>query len=208
MPNQKSYDPVEVDPSLSDDNSVEEAAEKGFEEDPTLVESTAVVDLEDYEGLEVEDTDWEEDLALGTLVDTQHEQGHTYNPTEAWEQGLVYTPPDDPPIVPSEDDLQGAEIAAGFAPSMEQTDPDVEDLPDRVDNSDLDLQDDIYTALRYNSETQNIADQIEVTIENGVVTLTGTVLNEADIALVDEIISDLEGVVEVDNQLEVEDFEP
>ncbi len=47
-------------------------------------------------------------------VDTQHGDGTAYYPLKAQQQGLVYVPPDDPPILPS-DDPQGIEIAAGFA---------------------------------------------------------------------------------------------
>ena len=36
-------------------------------------------------------------------VDTQHGDGTAYYPLEAQQQGLVYVPPDDPPILPSDD---------------------------------------------------------------------------------------------------------
>ena len=49
-------------------------------------------------------------------------------------------------------------VATGFAPSMEEANPDVRVLPDRVDNQDLDLEDDIRTVLRNNSETGHLAD--------------------------------------------------
>jgi BON domain len=212
MPNKKSYKPTKTTPAVPDKNFKELAAEEqeledigaeGFEEDATLVDNTAMVDRENYEGLTGEDTDWEEDLANGTLVDTQHGQGHTYNPTEAWDQGLTYTPPDDPPVLPG-DNLQGVEIAAGFAPSMAQSNPDDEELPANVDNNDDDLAENIYVTLRNTSETSTLADDLIIAVEDGVVTLTGTVQTEADIALVYEIVSAVEGVVELEIDLQTE----
>jgi hypothetical protein len=214
MPNKRSYTPTKTTPPKSDediedlafdDAELEEAGDEGFEEDPSLVDNTAMIDEDEYEGLESEDTDWEEDLAVGTLVDTQHSEGHTYNPEEAWEQGLTYTPPDDPPVLPSKKDPQGAEIAAGFAPSMVESNPDDEILPPHVDNNDDDLAEDVYIMLRNTSETSDLADEINISVLDGVVTLEGTVQSDADIALVYEIVSGMDGVVEVENLLEVAD---
>jgi hypothetical protein len=136
-------------------------------------------------------------------VDTAHSDGSTTNPQQAQEQGLVYEPPSDPPVLPS-DDPQGAEIAAGFASSMEETNPDQVDLPPRVDNQDLDLEEDIETVLRTNSETGHL-NNVEATVENGIVRLRGTVLSQDDIATVQYLVSDLEGVTEVRSELQVAD---
>ena len=212
MPNKKSYTPTKTPPVTSDENledlaledtKLDDIGDEGFEEDPTLIDNTAMVDKEEYEGLESEDTDWESDLATETLVDTQHGQGHTYNPEEAWEQGLTYTPPDDPPVLPSAD-LQGVEIAAGFAPSMLESNPDVEDLPVTVDNNDLDLEDNIYLTLRNTSETAHLTN-IEIEVNDGVVRLTGTVPGDEDIALVYEIVNAIDGIVDFEMSLEVEE---
>ena len=213
MPNKKSYTPTKTIPATSDENledltldeaDLDDIGDEGFEEDPTLIDNTAMVDEEEYDGLESEDTNWEEDLAAEDLVDTQHGQGHTYNPEEAWEQGLTYTPPDDPPVLPSAD-LQGAEIAAGFAPSMIESNPDVEDLPVTVDNNDLDLEEDIYLILHNTSETAHLADNIKIEVNDGVVRLTGTVPGDEDIALVYEIVNAMEGIVDIEMSLEVEE---
>lgn len=157
------------------------------------------------EELEGQDEDFEADLAIehDSLFKTKHTDGHTNNPYLAWEQGLTYTPPDDPATLPS-DDLQGVEVAAGFAPSMEETDPDVEDLPPNVDNNDLDLLDDIYIALHNNSETGHLTN-IKIQVDQGVVNLLGTVSSEDDIAVVYDIVSDLDGVVEILDNLQVDE---
>jgi len=135
-------------------------------------------------------------------IDTAHTDGSTTNPHQAQEQGLVYSPPSDPPVLPS-DDPQGARIAAGFADSMEAVDPNALDLPDRVDNQDLDLEQDIQTALRNNSETAHLSD-VDAEVHNGVAFLRGTVASADDIPRVDHIISGLEGIYEVSNQLTFE----
>lgn len=142
-----------------------------------------------------------QDVSTGDLIHTHDTDGSTTDPALAQEQGLVYIPPDDPPVVPS-DDLQGVEIAAGFASSMEEADLDVLDLPDWVDDNDLDLEDDIRTALRYNSETMHL-DDVRVYVRNGVAYLRGTVVSEDDITIVDEMVRDIDAVVDVDNELEV-----
>ncbi len=139
--------------------------------------------------------------AIENPVDTQHSDGSTTDPHVAVEQGLVYTPPSDPPVLPS-DDLQGAEVATGFAQSMEESNPDVERLPDRVDNQDLDLEEDVMTALRNNSETGHL-EEIRVRVRNGIVLLAGTVFSEQDIAIVEEQIRNLPGVLDVANELSV-----
>jgi len=130
--------------------------------------------------------------------------GRTFQPRKAVEEGLSYTPPRDPPTVPSHDDPQRSEVAAGFAASMEDTDPDVRILPDRVDSGDLEIQEDITLALRYNSETTHLTD-VSALVSQGIVRLHGTVPSEDDISQVYDIVSNLEGVVRVISQLEVAD---
>jgi hypothetical protein len=171
------------------------------EEPPPAEEESPPVE-ERLRRFKPEDVDFEEDLSTERAFDTKRGEGHTFDPWKAEDQGLTYTPPSDPPTVPSHDDPQGAEIAAGFGPSMEATGADVEDLPERVDNRDLDLEEDIYEVLRYNSETQNLH-EIRVYVHNGVVSLFGTVPDDQDLAQVYNVISDVEGVIRVHNQIEV-----
>lgn len=183
------------DPRVDDTPRRSSGSQWGEPTDPPVEE----VSFEDLMELQEE---WSgEDTTWGDLIDTQHTDGSTTNPQHAQDQGLVYIPPDDPPVVPS-DDLQGVEIAAGFAQSMEDADLDVLDLPDRVDDNDADLEEDVRMALRYNSETQHLND-VRAYVRNGIVYLRGTVVSEDDITIVDELVRDLDSVVDVDNQLEV-----
>lgn len=195
-----------ADEPIKNSNEFPEPSAEEIEEGLTVEGSDVIIDREDYDEDELEHDrpDWEEDLAeSGTFYDTQHTDGHTYDPDAAWDQGLTYTPPTDPPTIVS-DDPQGVEIAAGFAPGMEETDPDVEELPPNVDNNAYDLQEDVYLALLNNSETSNLADQIIINVVNGVVVLEGVVPDDQDISLIDEIVNDLNGVMEVDNRLTTE----
>lgn len=142
------------------------------------------------------------DLATEQQYDTQHGSGHTHNPAEAAEQGLTYTPPSDPPVHPS-DDPEGAEVAAGFSPNMEESSPDVRDLPDDVDNNDLELENDIVEMLQNNSETVDLADTVSVEVRDGVVILRGTITAENDEGRLYDIIIELPGVEDVQSELEV-----
>jgi hypothetical protein len=134
------------------------------------------------------------DLSLeGKEIDGERGTGRTYDPRKAAEEGLSYTPPRDPATLPDDDDRQGSEVAAGFAPSMEDTDPDERVLPDRVDRGDLEIQEDVGLALRYNSETAHLTD-LTVLVNRGVVRLYGPVRSEDDIARVYAIVSEIGAV--------------
>lgn len=156
--------------------------------------------------LDAQEDEAEEDLAELDHYDTQHTDGHTYDVSVANDQGLTYTPPTDPPVMPSMDDREGIDIAAGFGLSMEDSDPDVEILPERIDNNDLDLEEDVYEAIRFNSETQNLTD-VRVRAGNGVVALFGTVPDDQDMERLVDLVEDMEGVERVLNRLVVEEEE-
>jgi len=152
---------------------------------------------------EAEDENIKAELAAENKFKTNRSDGHTHNPRRAMDQGLTYTPPSDPPILPAEDEPQGVKIAAGFAPSMVETNPDAERLPPTVDDNDLDLRDDIYSVLRNNSETGHLTN-VKVQVREGTVNLLGTVTTQDDIPRVFDLVSELDGVVEVQNNLQVE----
>lgn len=185
--------------------------QKVGEADPELTDLVEGLDEEAPEELEIsleelesEEGDFDEDLAVEEQFDTQHTDGHTYNPWIAVDQGLTYTPPTDPPIVGGEARDEGIEMGAGFAPSMEDANPDQEILPDNVDNQAFDLEEDVLVALRYNSETGHL-DDVRVYAEDGIVSLFGTVQSEDDLERVYEVVYELEGVREVRLHLEVEE---
>ena len=170
--------------------------------DEPLADDEAIIEVSLEEMYEEEIYDPDRDLSIEELIDTQHTSGSTFDPDEAEEQGLVYTPPHDPPVIPS-DRPDRVEIGIGFAQSMEEIDPNEEDLPSNVAKNDLDLEDDIVTALRYNSETTHVSSAIHVRVRNGIVRLYGTVSDLQDSDLVEDIVRDLDGVVDVINNLDV-----
>jgi hypothetical protein len=141
------------------------------------------------------------DYSIEDFVDDEALQEQTTQPGEAIEEGISYSPPSDPAVVGSEEP-DSAEVATGFAPSMEESDPDVDELPAHVDNNDLELEEDVYVALRNNSETANLND-IEVRVTDGVVHLRGSVPDQDDLGYVYAIVSELEGVRDVRSRIEV-----
>jgi len=154
-----------------------------------------------YEELEEQQREARHVRELERGIDTAHTEGSTDDPLLAQRQGLVYIPPSDPPVLPS-DDGQNVAIAAGFASSMEETDPSVVRLPDHVDGNDLDLEQDIRTMLHNNSETAHLT-HVKLAVRNGIVFLTGSVQSEDDIAILDEMIRDMEDIVDVRSRLTV-----
>lgn len=153
-----------------------------------------------YEAMEENVDEMRRNQETGDVVDTRHTDGSTTNPVLAQEQGLVYIPPSDPPVLPS-DDRQNVAMAAGFAQSMEETEPGIVELPERVAGNDLDLEQTIQTMLQNNSETAHLSD-VHLRVREGIVFLAGHVDTLDDIAIVDEMLRDIRGVRDVRNRLE------
>lgn len=162
------------------------------------------VEVSFEELLELQDEDEMEGIDyLGDIRDTAHTDGSTSNVQVAMDQGLVWDPPTDPPVVPS-DDLQNVEIAAGFASSIEEDNWEIENFPDRVNDNDSDLEFDLRRALRHNSETSHL-ENVRIYVRNGIVYLRGTVLDDDDIAIAEEFISGHDGVKDIRNELDTAD---
>jgi hypothetical protein len=167
-------------------------------------------DIEEIEeGFGVIDSEMQEferDLEDEYTIRTQHTDGSTWDPSETMSethnQGLVYTPPDDPPILPGDSD--GLQMGVGFGPSAIETNPDVLDLPEEVDNQNWDLVEDIGEMMRMSSHLHHL-DDIHIEVENGVVTVRGTVETMDDLGLVESFISDMPGVVNVISEVELSD---
>lgn len=178
-----------------------EGSNSGQWGDPT---DPPVVEVSFEELLELQDElEDEGDDTLGDIIDTAHTDGSTNNVQVAMDQGLVWEPPLDPPVVPS-DDLQGAEIAAGFGTSIEDDNWEIENFPERVDDNDAGLEEELRIDLRHNSETTHL-ENVRIYVRNGIVYLRGTVIDEDDISIVDEFVRDKDAVRDVRNELEVAD---
>lgn len=141
----------------------------------------------------------EDELDEDGPVDTQHGDGTAYYPLKAQQQGLVYIPPDEPPVLPS-DDPQGIEIAAGFGKDLVFDDPRGEDTPDRLAGADWDLQARVEAVLRKSSLTNQMTD-IKVAVEDGIVYLSGEVETLDDIDVVCSVVQAIDGVEDVEEEL-------
>jgi hypothetical protein len=170
---------------------------------PDQEDEDSVLGADSADDAERESEDKEERLVVERLYDLEPEDDITTDASEAAEEGYPYTPPIDPPILPS-DDLEGVEIAAGFASSMDESGPDEEIVPPRVERGDLELEQHVHTVLRNHAETQNLTG-IEISVRDGIVVIRGIVQSDADIAIVDDIVNDLDGVIEVRNYLRLEE---
>lgn len=184
-----------------DDEELWDAAPDQADADMLSRESNADATVFSLEALEEEAAAERFADEAGDLRETQMMDGSTTNPALAQEQGLVYIPPTDPPVVPS-DDLQGVEIGAGFASSMEEAESDVRDLPDHVADGDLNIEDNVYEALRYNSETMHLTG-VRVRVEDGIASLFGTVETEDDLGYAEDVVYEVDGVEDVRNHLQV-----
>jgi hypothetical protein len=96
---------------------------KESDTDSWPIDEEPVIEIS-LEALEAEMAEARDRREVGQWIDTAHSDGSTDNPMVAQRQGLVYTPPSDPPVLPSADG-QNVTVAAGFASSLEETDPSV-----------------------------------------------------------------------------------
>jgi hypothetical protein len=170
------------------------------------IEDTSVIDEFDEEEISLEaleerlaEEEREAEFDEDGPVDTQHGDGTAYYPLKAQQQGLVYVPPDDPPILPS-DDPQGIEIAAGFAKESQFEDPRAEDVPERLAGGDWDLQARIESVLHKSSLTNQMT-EVQVEVEDGIVYLSGKVETLDDIDVVCAVVQQIDGVVDVEEEL-------
>lgn len=125
----------------------------------------------------------------------------TTDPYEAIDGGQVYYPPEDPPILPSEQ-LRDAEIAGGFATSADDVPYEDEDVPERFDDSDVQIEYNVRRALRLHSSTSDL--RIKVQVTDGVVTLRGRVPTLDDAERAADIALEVDGVEAVREQLTVD----
>lgn len=155
------------------------------------------------EKAEAEDSRPADDMKRDEVFKTQRTEGHTFDPHRAEEEGLTYTPPTDPPVLPSEREPQGVEMAAGYEVSLDEGAAPPRQIPDHVRNSDLDVLERIKQALRQNSETGHL-NNVKVQVRYGQVNLFGTVDSEDDRRRVQEVVAEINGVAAIKNNLQAE----
>jgi BON domain-containing protein len=175
----------------------------GFLDTSQIDETGSIGHVETYEGeLEAgvnDDLDINEqrlDESLELLETTELRAGETQNPDVAAEEGEVWVPPMDPPVVADGDAREGVRVAAGFGTSAfdEPFDPDHHGsaLPD-----DDEVTERVKEALFADSRTSRLADQLAVASVGGVVAIRGVVDDVDDSDLIEEVVSEVDGVSEV-----------
>jgi hypothetical protein len=119
----------------------------------------------------------------------------TRDPLEAVRDAEPYIAPIDPPVLPG--GAEAIHTAAGFG-------TDVEEETSRGEpyENDGDLQDEILLLLREDSLASHWT--IEPTVEDGVVTLRGTVPTVDDAEYIQSIIGEVRGVVDVEDEMTID----
>jgi hypothetical protein len=175
-----------------------EERDRAYLTEDELEQSSELTDTEAYQG-ELETGEGEH---LVGLTDTGLRDGETADANVAAEEGLTWVPPIDPPVVPDAEDPEGIRIAAGFG-------VDAFDEPYDADHSGelLSVEDDlearIREALSADAATSRYADTIILGNRGGTVVVRGMVEDLDDTDDVAAVISNVAGVTEVIDELEV-----
>ncbi len=140
--------------------------------------------------------------SLEFLESTELRSGETDNPDVAAEEGLTWIPPTDPPVVGTEDDGD-PRIAAGFGATAESEPFDADHHREALPAED-EVTARVMEALLANAMTSSYADSLSVDSVGGVVRVSGVVADLEDETSVLEVVSGVDGVVDVRNELAVE----
>jgi hypothetical protein len=179
-------------------------------QDPTITEADVdglggIGHVETYEG-EIEagvnadlDTDPE---SLESLTTMELREGETNNPDVAAEEGESWVPPVDPPVVADRDAPEGVSVAAGFG-STAMDEPYDADHHASFLPADDEVSARVREALRADSRTSRLADQLGIETEAGMVTVRGTVDDLDDGDLIEEVATMVTGVTEVVDETDV-----
>ena len=130
--------------------------------------------------------------------------GETDDPIAATEEGLVYVPPIDPPLVADPEAGDGITVGAGVAVSAQSE-------PDDDDHRSIDLDPGsernarIHAALRADAATSRIEPFLSIGSVGGRVVVRGIVDDVDDADMVAAVIERLPGVTEVIDETELID---
>jgi len=175
-----------------------EERDRAFLTEDELEHSTELTDTEVHQG-ELETGEGEH---LVGLTDAGMREGETGDPNVAAEEGLAWVPPIDPPVVADESDPEGVRVAAGFGVDAFDDPFDADHASQLLTGGD-ELTDRIREALLADSATSRYADSVIIGTSAGKVVVRGMVDDIDDTDFVAEVISQVAGVVEVVDELEV-----
>ncbi len=139
---------------------------------------------------------------LELLTERELRAGETGDPDVAAEEGMTYVPPSDPPVVPSEEDPQGVEVAAGFGTTASDEPYDQSHRGESVSEEDA-MSARVREALRADAATSRYADSVAIGTRGGTVALRGVVEDLHDTDTLVEVVGRVTGVDEVIDELEV-----
>ena len=129
-------------------------------------------------------------------------QDETDDPQAAAEEGLVYVPPLDPPVIADPEAADGIAMAAGQAVSAE-SDPydDSHRGTDLAAEPELDAR--IREALRADAQTTVLADRLVVGTRGSVAVIRGVVEDIEDSDSIVEVVSRVRGITDVVDETEL-----
>jgi hypothetical protein len=140
--------------------------------------------------------------SLEALAATELRAGETTDPLLAAQEGLAWIPPSDPVVVPDATSREGLRVAAGFGSTALDEPYDADHHGELLPGED-ETTDRIREALRADASTSRYADALRIDTEGGVVRIRGTVDDILDSDDIIAVASEVTGVVEVRDQLNV-----
>lgn len=139
---------------------------------------------------------------VDVLTQQELRSGETDDPNIAAEEGLTYVPPTDPVVVPSRDDPEGIEVAAGTG-STSLDEPYDADHHDSFLAAEDEMSDRVREALRADAATSRYADDLGIETEGGIVRLRGSVDDIEDSDALVQVASVVSGVDQVVDETDV-----
>jgi hypothetical protein len=138
---------------------------------------------------------------IESLVATELRDGETDDPGEAAEEGLTYVPPVDPPVVMGEGGMP--EIAAGFGTTADD-EPFDADHHDAAMYTEDERTERVREALLSHAATSALVDRLSFETVGSRVVVAGTLEDLDDEDQVLEVISEVDGITDIVNRIEIE----
>jgi hypothetical protein len=135
------------------------------------------------------------------LTETELRDGETDDPGEAAEEGLTYVPPVDPPVVMGEGGMP--QMAAGFGTTADD-EPFDADHHDAAMYSEDERTERVREALLSHAATSAFVDRLSFETVGSRIVVAGTLDDLDDEDQVLEVISDVDGITEVVNRIEID----
>jgi hypothetical protein len=135
------------------------------------------------------------------LTETELRDGETDDPGEAAEEGLTYVPPVDPPVVMGEGGMP--EIAAGFGTTADDEPFDADHHDAAMYNED-ERTERVREALLSHAATSALVDRLSFETVGSRIVVAGTLDDLDDEDQVLEVISEVDGITDVVNRIEID----